>query len=173
MTLQNYYQYRHISKPGWKLGWTWAKKEVIWSMNGAFATDRGNCTGFTDQIPHSCNRNPVIADLDPDVSLDKRSEHCCHGGLLSAQAVDSSNSFSSFELKVGNLGRGSLGQAPNNLILMAPGGGYTCSPLLDTDPTMSLDFGGQKQPAFSKFCGIKIIWHLVIINVSFSFIVVL
>ncbi|KAG4390658.1 hypothetical protein GLYMA_05G019101v4 [Glycine max] len=29
VTTYNFQQYRHIQAPGWILGWTWAKKEVI------------------------------------------------------------------------------------------------------------------------------------------------
>ncbi|XP_027357016.1 COBRA-like protein 1 [Abrus precatorius] len=145
VTLQNHYQYRHVDKPGWSLGWTWANDEVIWSMNGALATDRGNCSSYSgSQMPHSCKKDPFIVDLSPDVTQN-RSEHCCHGGLLSAWAIDPFSSFSSFELDVRNLRQNPLGQIPNNLTLMAPGPGYTCSPLLDTDPTVSSDFGGLRQ----------------------------
>ncbi|BAT77556.1 COBRA-like protein [Vigna angularis] len=145
VTLQNYHQYRHVEKPGWKLGWKWAKNEVIWSMSGAIATDRGNCSSYSgSQMPHSCKNDPIIVDLSPEVSKN-RSEHCCRGGLLSAWSIDPFNAFSSFELEVRNVGDNPLGQAPNNLTLMAPGPGYTCSPLLDTDPSVSSDFGGLRQ----------------------------
>ncbi|KAK7351911.1 hypothetical protein VNO77_11676 [Canavalia gladiata] len=145
VTLQNYYQYRHVDKPGWSLGWTWANKEVIWSMSGGLATDRGNCSSYSgSDMPHSCKKDPIIVGLSSDVSQN-RSEQCCQGGTLSAWAIDPLNSFSSFELEVRNLGDNPLGQAPNNLTLMAPGPGYTCSPLLDTDPTVSSDFGGLRQ----------------------------
>lgn len=152
MTLQNYYQYRHVDKPGWKLGWIWANKEVIWSMSGAIATDRGDCSSYAgSQMPHSCKTDPIILDLAPNI-LQNRSDQCCRGGLLSARAVDPSNSFSSFELEVRNVENNSLGQAPNNLTFLAPGPGYTCSPFLLTDPTVSLDFGGLRQvPVLSKF----------------------
>lgn len=152
VTLQNYYQYRHVDKPGWKLGWTWANNEVIWSMSGAIATDRGNCSSYSgSQMPHSCKKDPTIVDLSLDVSQN-RSEHCCRGGLLSAWSIDPFNAFSSFELEVRNVGDNNpLGQAPNNLTLMAPGPGYTCSPLLDTDLSVSSDFGGLRQvPVLSK-----------------------
>ncbi|KAJ1411652.1 Nucleoside phosphorylase domain [Sesbania bispinosa] len=177
VTVQNYYLYRHVDKPGWKLGWTWANNEVIWSMNGAFATDRGNCLGYSgSQMPHSCKKDPTIVDLTPQVSQN-RSEHCCRGGLLSAWAIDPLNSFSSFELEVRNLGKNPLGQPPTNLTLMAPGPGYTCSPFLDTDPTLSSDFGGLRQvPVLSDpslpesnedniiecsdhMCPIRVHWH--------------
>lgn len=151
VTLQNYYQYRHVTEPGWKLTWTWANKEVIWSMKGAFAIDRGNCSAYTNPIPHSCMESPTIVDFDSDVSDESRSENCCHGGILSAWAINPLNSLSSFELKVGTLANDSLGHAPRSLTLMAPGLGYTCSPLLDTDPTIIPDLEGQRQvPAYSK-----------------------
>ncbi|KAI4299898.1 hypothetical protein L6164_033319 [Bauhinia variegata] len=149
ITIENYYQYRQVDKPGWKLGWVWANDEVIWSMSGAFATDKGNCSSYTFETPHSCKKNPVIAELGPDAAPENRSEHCCHGGLLSAGAVDPFKSFTSFDLKVGRLGNNSLGQAPNNLTFMD---GYSCGPFLDTSPTVSLDLGGQRKiPAMSKF----------------------
>lgn len=156
VTLQNYYQYRHVNKPGWKLGWTWANNEVIWSMSGAIATDRGDCSSYSgSQMPHSCKKDPIIVDLARDVSQDKRSQHCCRSGLLSAHAIDPLNSLSSFELEVRNVGgnnNDTLGQAPKNLTLVAPGPGYTCSPFQLTDPTVSLDFGGLRQvPVLSKF----------------------
>lgn len=145
MTLENYYLYRHVDKPGWKLGWTWANSEVIWSMSGAIATDRGNCSSYSGtQMPHSCKKDPIIVDLSPDVSLN-RSERCCRGGLLSARSIDPLNAYSSFEIDVRNVGDNPLGQAPNSLKLMAPGPGYTCGPLLDTDPSVSSDFGGLRQ----------------------------
>lgn len=153
MTLENHHQYRHVDKPGWKLGWTWANKEVIWSMSGAIATDRGDCSSYSgSQMPHSCKKDPIIVDISPDVSQN-RSDHCCRGGRLSARAVDSFNSLSSFELEVRNLEEkeNSLGQAPNNVTFMAPGPGYTCSSFLTSDPSVSLDFGGQRQvPVLSK-----------------------
>ncbi|KAI9123828.1 hypothetical protein K1719_005128 [Acacia pycnantha] len=149
VTLQNYYQYRHVTEPGWKLGWTWTNKEVIWSMKGAFAIDRGNCSTYKNPIPHSCMQDPTIVDFSSDVSEESRTENCCRGGLLSARAINPMNSLASFELKVGTLANDSLGHAPTSLTLMAPGPGYTCSPLLDTDPTTIPDFGGQRQvPAY-------------------------
>lgn len=152
VTLQNNYLYRHVDKPGWKLGWTWANSEVIWSMSGAIATDRGSCANYNgSQMPHSCKKDPIIVDLGSDVSQN-RSEHCCGGGILSALVVDPLNSFTSFELEVRNLGNNPLGQAPNNVTLMAPGPGYSCSPFQDTEPSVSLDSGGLRQvPVLSKF----------------------
>lgn len=155
MTLENHYQYRHVDKPGWTVGWTWANDEVIWSMNGAFAKDRGNCSSYSSQMPHSCKKDPIIVDFDTDVSPENRSEHCCHGGVLTASAINPLKSFSSFQLEVRNVGQNPLGQTPNNLTLMAPGPGFTCSPFVDTDPTVSSYVGGLRQdPALSKFSGL-------------------
>ncbi|GFZ00612.1 COBRA-like extracellular glycosyl-phosphatidyl inositol-anchored protein family [Actinidia rufa] len=145
VTIQNFYQYRHVDKPGWKLGWTWSRNEVIWSMSGAFATQQGNCSAFMSQIPHSCKKDPVILDLTPDAAPENRSSDCCRGGVIAAWAVDPSNSFSSFNIIVGNLESNSHGFAPLNLTLEAPGPGYTCGQLVDTDPTISSVIGGQRE----------------------------
>ncbi|KAI3446196.1 hypothetical protein Pfo_002861 [Paulownia fortunei] len=145
VTIQNYYQYRHVEKPGWKLGWTWAKNEVIWSMSGAFAVQQGNCSSFKYQVPHSCKPDPVIVDLMPDAMAQNRSDGCCHGGVLAAYAISPSMSYSSFEVTVGNLEQNSTGHKPLNLTLMAPGPGYTCGPVRDTSPTVSSVIGGRRE----------------------------
>ncbi|KAL2490641.1 COBRA-like protein 2 [Abeliophyllum distichum] len=145
VTIQNYYQYRHVEKPGWKLGWTWAKNEVIWSMYGAFAVQQGNCSSFKFQVPHSCKKDPVIVDLMPDTMPQNRTDGCCNGGVLSAWAINPLMSYSSFEVTVGNLEQNSVGYKPLNLTLMAPGPGYTCGPVMDTDPTVSSLIGGRRQ----------------------------
>jgi hypothetical protein len=130
-----------VDKPGWKLRWTWERNEVIWSMSGAFATQQGNCSSFKT-LAHCCNKDPVILDLMPEALPANRSEDCCRGGLLSAWAINPSKSFSSFEITVGNLGENSTWFPPQNLTLMAPGPGYTCGQVLDTDPTVS---SGRRQ----------------------------
>ncbi|XP_031379945.1 protein COBRA-like isoform X2 [Punica granatum] len=84
VTVQNYYQYRLVDKPGWTIGWTWANAEVIWSMYGAFATQQGNCSNHMFQVPHSCKKDPVILDLTPEAAPENRTEGCCQSGLLSA-----------------------------------------------------------------------------------------
>ncbi|GMY05547.1 COBRA-like protein 1 [Fagus crenata] len=130
VTIQNFYQYRHVDKPGWSIGWSWTNNEVIWSMSGAFATQQGNCETFKS-TPHCCKRDPVRG------LLPWWSSFCL--------AIDPSNSFSSFEIKVGNLVGNFSAYEPQNLTLIAPGPGYTCGPILDTDPTVSLDVGGRRQ----------------------------
>ncbi|XVF67862.1 hypothetical protein PTKIN_Ptkin10aG0155900 [Pterospermum kingtungense] len=146
VTIQNYYQYRHVDKSGWKLGWTWAYKEIILSMSGAFATKQGNCSSFKyPTTPHSCQKSPVIADLMPDALPENRTDDCCKGGVLAAWAINPSKSFSAFEMMVGNLGANPNVKAPLNLTLMAPGPGYTCGLVEETDPTVSCDVGGKRQ----------------------------
>ncbi|OMO92884.1 COBRA-like protein 1-like protein [Corchorus olitorius] len=159
VTIQNYYQYRHVDESGWKLGWTWANNEIIWSMSGAFATTQGDCSQFKSQTPHSCKRSPVIADLMPDAPPESRTDGCCHGGLIASWAVNPSKSFSCFEMKVGNLSDSNL-KGPVNLTLMAPGPGYTCGLVEETDPSSLKSLGswpnGQKhQSSFGKLVGVR------------------
>ncbi|KAK9987874.1 hypothetical protein SO802_028113 [Lithocarpus litseifolius] len=125
-------------------------------MSGAIATQQGNCTTFKFQTPHCCKKDPVIVDLMPEALPQNRSEDCCRGGLLSPWAIDPSNSFSSLEMKVGNLAGNFPAYKPQNLTLMASGPGYTCGPVLVTDPTVptvTSDIGGRRQnqhPGFSQ-----------------------
>ncbi|XP_044508773.1 COBRA-like protein 1 [Mangifera indica] len=144
VTIQNHYQYHHVDKPGWKIGWTWAQKEIILSMSGAFATEQGNCTEYRINA-HCCKKDPVIEDLMPDAQWENMTEGCCRGGLVSAYAINPDKSFSSFEITVGNLDSNASEQAPQNLTLLAPGPGYTCGLLKDADPTVSSAIGGRRQ----------------------------
>ncbi|XP_073278860.1 COBRA-like protein 1 isoform X2 [Primulina huaijiensis] len=152
VTIQNYYQYRHVENPGWRFGWTWAKNEVILSMSGAFAIEKGNCSAF-NQVPHSCKPDPVVSDLMPDL-LDSTSQNrpdgCCRGGILTAWAINPSMSYSSFELTVGNLEQNTTGYKPLNLTLMAPGLGYTCGLLMETNPTHYSAIGGRRDEQVSR-----------------------
>lgn len=151
MSIQNYYQYRQVDKPGWKLGFTWTNKEIIWSISGAIATHRGNCSSYKDEIPHCCMSTPEIVDLMPDSQPPNSPENCCRGGLLAASAINAPQSSSSFDIVVGNLQENISLQLPVNLTLLAPGPGYTCSPIQDTQPTVSLVVGGRREEeVFSK-----------------------
>lgn len=153
VTIQNYHQYRHVEKPGWKLGWTWAKEEFIWSISGAVATKQGDCKPSTEQKPHCCSPNPVVVDLTPDATTGNTTDGCCRGGLLAAWAINPSMSYSSFEITVGNLDQNRTGYlAPLNLTLMAPRPGYTCGPVRDARPTVETVVGGRREEqVFSKY----------------------
>ncbi|KAM7470898.1 hypothetical protein LguiA_009081 [Lonicera macranthoides] len=111
-------------------------------MNGGFATQQGDCSSFKDPIPHCCKNDPTIADLTPDSSPENMSQDCCHSGVLAAWAINPLKSFTSFEITVGNLDN-STAYKPMNLTLLAPGPGYTCSSIVDTDPTVSSKHGNQ------------------------------
>ncbi len=129
MTLYNWQLYRHIDSPGWVLGWTWAKKEIIWNMVGAQATDQGDCSKVTGgTIPHSCAPSPQIVDLLPGVPYSQQTANCCRGGVLSAFAQDPSNSVASFIIIVGRSGNTNTTVVlPKKFTLAGPGPGYTCS----------------------------------------------
>ncbi|KAG6415682.1 hypothetical protein SASPL_123096 [Salvia splendens] len=63
-TMFNFQQYRHIEAPGWTLGWTWAKKEVIWSMMGGQTTEQGDFSkNFTLRAPgpgYTCGPAKIV-----------------------------------------------------------------------------------------------------------------
>lgn len=153
MTIQNAQMYRQIMSPGWTIGWTWAKKEVIWSIVGAQATDQGDCSKFKGNIPHCCMRNPTIVDLLPGVPYNQRFSDCCKGGVLASSEQDPAAAVSAFQLSVGLSGTSNKTvRPPKNFYLLGPGPGYTCGGATVVPPSVSLSADGRRRTrAMSKF----------------------
>lgn len=129
MTINNFQMYRQIMSPGWSVGWSWAKKEVIWSMVGAQTTDQGDCSKFKGNIPHCCRKTPTVVDLLPGVPYNQQIANCCKGGVIAAYGQDPSASVSSFQVSVGLAGTSNKTvKLPKNFTLLGPGPGYTCGP---------------------------------------------
>ncbi|ERM95279.1 hypothetical protein AMTR_s00008p00083860 [Amborella trichopoda] len=145
VTILNFEQYRHISSPGWRLGWTWEKREVIWWMQGAQAIEQGNCSEFKKNLPHCCKRNPVIVDLLPGTNFNKQAPNCCRGGVLSSRVQDSSRAVSSFQLAVG-CAKNTLSTVipPVNFMISGPGPGYTCSNPINGNVSIFIDPDGRR-----------------------------
>ncbi|KAG5019951.1 hypothetical protein AAZX31_06G195600 [Glycine max] len=137
VTMYNFQQYRHIQAPGWSLGWTWAKKEVIWNMMGAQTTEQGDCSKFKAGIPHCCKKDPTVVDLLPGTPYNQQIANCCKGGVLNSWGQDPSNAVSSFQISVGSAGTtNKTVKMPKNFTLKAPGPGYTCGPAKVVKPTV-------------------------------------
>ncbi|KAM7278724.1 hypothetical protein ACFE04_005858 [Oxalis oulophora] len=129
VTMSNFQMFRHINTPGWTLGWSWAKKEVIWSMVGAQTTEQGDCSKFKGNIPHCCMRSPVVVDLLPGVPYNQQFSNCCKGGVVAAWGQDPSAAVSAFQVSVGLAGTSNKTvKLPKNFTLLGPGPGYTCGP---------------------------------------------
>ncbi|XP_010032552.2 protein COBRA [Eucalyptus grandis] len=136
VTIFNFQQYRHIQAPGWSLGWTWAKKEVIWTMLGGQATEQGDCSRYKGNVPHCCKKNPTVVDLLPGTPYNQQIANCCKGGVLSSWLQDPANAASAFQLSVGASGTtNKTVRLPKNFTLKAPGPGYTCGPAKIVKPT--------------------------------------
>lgn len=153
VTMINAQMYRHITTPGWTLGWTWTSDEVIWSVLGAQATDQGNCSRFQNNTPHSCMKNPFIIDLLHEAPYNQQVTSCCKGGILASWGQDPAAAVSAFQVRVGNAGNtDSTVKMPENFTLLAPGLWYTCSPAAIVQSTVSLTPDGRRKTrAMSKF----------------------
>ncbi|XP_075662672.1 COBRA-like protein 4 [Castanea sativa] len=146
VTMTNYQMYRHIMSPGWTMGWTWAKKEVIWTMLGAEATEQGDCSKYKGNIPYCCEKKPTIVDLLPGVPYNQQVANCCKGGVVPSWGQDPSAAISSFQLTVGSSGTSSKTlKLPTNFTLHGPGPGYTCSQPVIVTPTRFLTSDGRRQ----------------------------
>lgn len=151
--MYNFQQYRHIQAPGWKLGWTWAKKEVIWSMVGAQTTEQGDCSRYKGNIPHCCKKDPTVVDLLPGTPYNMQIANCCKGGVISSWVQDPPNALSSFQVSVGAAGTSNKTvKVPKNFTLRAPGPGYTCgiAKVVKSSQFLSSD-GRRVTQALSKF----------------------
>ncbi|KAL5987896.1 COBRA-like protein 1 [Asimina triloba] len=146
VSIFNFQQYRHIQAPGWTLGWTWAKKEVIWSMVGAQATEQGDCSKYKAAIPHCCKKDPTVVDLLPGTPYNMQIANCCRGGVINSWAQDPVTAVSSFQLSVGAAGTSNKTvRVPKNFTLQAPGPGYTCGAASTVKPTRFLSQDGRRQ----------------------------
>ncbi|KAK4756325.1 hypothetical protein SAY87_006452 [Trapa incisa] len=136
VTIFNFQQYRHIPSPGWTLGWTWAKKEVIWSMMGGQTTEQGDCSRYKGNVPHCCKKDPTVVDLLPGTPYNQQIANCCKGGVISSWVQDPANAGSAFQVSVGAAGTSNKTvKLPKNFTLKAPGPGYTCGPAKIVRPT--------------------------------------
>lgn len=141
----NFQQYRHIQAPGWTLGWTWAKKEVIWSMVGGQTTEQGDCSKYKGNIPHCCQKRPIVVDLLPGTPYNQQIANCCKGGVINSWAQDPANAASSFQVSVGAAGTtNKTVKVPKNFTLRAPGPGYTCGPAKIVKPTQFVSSDGRR-----------------------------
>lgn len=155
VSIFNFQKYRHIQAPGWQLGWTWAKKEVIWSMVGGQATEQGDCSKFKGTIPHCCKKDPTVVDLMPGTPYNQQIANCCRGGVLSSWVQDPPTAISAFQISVGRSGTtNKTVKVPKNFTLSAPGPGYTCGPGKIVRPSQYRTQDGRRTTqALSKIFG--------------------
>lgn len=143
VSIYNFQQYRHVEPPGWKLNWAWRGKEVIWAMQGAEATEQGNCSEFKGPtLPHCCEKKPFIVDLLPGTNYNSQTQNCCKAGVLSSIKQDPSKYAATFQMAVGGSGSYSRFVMPEDLKLGVPG--YSCGGAVKVKPSRYTTDGGRR-----------------------------
>ncbi|GKC73193.1 COBRA-like protein [Tanacetum coccineum] len=67
---ETFQQYRRVLPLEWTLSWTYAEKEVMWSMMGAQTTEQGDCSRYKSARPHCCKKIwEHLAPLDAKITL--------------------------------------------------------------------------------------------------------
>ncbi|RCV34750.1 hypothetical protein SEVIR_7G194200v4 [Setaria viridis] len=141
VSIHNNQLYRHIERPGWRLSWNWAGKEVIWGTWGAEATEQGDCSRFGGgNRPHCCQKRPVMVDLPPGTPYNQQVDNCCRGGVLSSLTQSNRTSVAAFQMTVGEYaaakdGGGKEPEMPWGFDVGVPG--YSCSNATKVPPTRS------------------------------------
>ncbi|KAK6282658.1 hypothetical protein POUND7_016483 [Theobroma cacao] len=142
VSILNHQLYRQIERPGWKLGWAWVGDEVIWSMQGAEATEQGNCSRFKGQeLPHCCEKKPVIVDLLPGALYNLQTANCCKGGVLTSMVQDPDKIAAVFQMVAGSVNVSDF-IMPENFTLGIPG--YSCGKPVSVAPSKYTSDGGRR-----------------------------
>ncbi|MBA0849269.1 hypothetical protein Goshw_013678, partial [Gossypium schwendimanii] len=153
VSIFNFQLYRHIERPGWQLGWEWQGDEAIMSMLGAEATEQGNCSRFKggENLPHCCEKQPMIIDLLPEASFNMKTSNCCKGGVLSSMVQDPSNYAAIFVMKIGAVNSSDRFKMPGNFSFGVSG--YTCGQPVRVPPSRYSSDSGRRwtQALVSRF----------------------
>ncbi|MBA0733339.1 hypothetical protein Gogos_017368, partial [Gossypium gossypioides] len=152
VSIFNFQLYRHIERPGWQLGWEWQGDEAIMSMLGAEATEQGNCSRFKggENLPHCCEKQPMIIDLLPEASFNMKTSNCCKGGVLSSMVQDPSNYAAIFVMKIGAVNSSDPFKMPGNFSFGVSG--YTCGQPARVPPSRySSDSGRRRTQALGTW----------------------
>lgn len=120
-------------------------------MRGAEATEQGNCSEYLakSQLPHCCEREPVIVDLLPGTPYNMQVQNCCKSGVLTSFTQDPGKSMASFQMNI-DIDIDSVGMMPYDFDIGLPG--YTCGNATKVPSTKYvLDNGRRKTQALGQF----------------------
>ncbi|GFY89365.1 COBRA-like protein 6 precursor [Actinidia rufa] len=148
LSIFNYQLFRHVEPPGWRLSWTWPGDEVIMSMLGAEATEQGDCSLFraSNQLPHCCDKKPVIIDLLPGAPFTKQVANCCKGGVLPSFTQGPDTFCAAFQMSIGTASASvstTNFSVPGNFSLGLRG--YSCGDPFEVPPSKFIEDKGRRR----------------------------
>ena len=113
---------------------------MIWDMRGAEATEQGNCSEYLGrpQLPHCCDREPVIVDLLPGTPYNMQVQNCCKSGVLSSFIQNPDKSMASLQMNVDT-----VETMPYDFKIGLPG--YTCGNATKVPPTKYISANGRRR----------------------------
>ncbi|KAH1072301.1 hypothetical protein J1N35_024629 [Gossypium stocksii] len=85
------------------------------------------------QLPHCCEKKPLIVDLLPGAPYNIQTSNCCKGGVLSSVIQDPTKHAAVFQMNIG---------AGQNFSLGVPG--YTCAKPVQVAPSKYSSDGGRR-----------------------------
>ncbi|KAA8545494.1 hypothetical protein F0562_020278 [Nyssa sinensis] len=115
-------------------------------MWGAEATEQGNCSAFKGgQLPHCCDKEPVIIDLLPGAPYNKQVANCCKGGVISSMTQDPDKYLAAFQMNIGvsSTNTSSTSMPAGNFALGLPG--YTCGDPDEVPPSKFMEDNGRRK----------------------------
>ncbi|KAL7225075.1 hypothetical protein ACSBR1_020388 [Camellia fascicularis] len=95
------------------------------------------------QLPHCCEKKPIIIDLMPGASYNKQVANCCKGGVLPSITQGLNLFGTAFQMNVGASTTSTNISMPGNFTLELVG--YTCGDPVEVAPSKFIEDNARRQ----------------------------